>query len=327
LVERRHMEIVSFKDVEEAYKRVKPYIHRTPVLTSQTFNNMTQKELYFKCENLQKIGAFKFRGACNAIFSLSDEEARKGVITHSSGNHAQALALAAKLRGIKAHVVMPSNAPQSKKDAVAQYGATIVYSEPTVQSREEICSKVQEELGSIFIAPYDNLKIIAGQGTTAVELLQDVPNLDAIVVPVSGGGLLSGICVAAKAIKPNILIFGAEPSGADDAQRSLLSGERVIQTNPQTFCDGLRASLGVYTWPIIKEKCSAIFTVTDEEIRQAMFLLWERMKIVVEPSGSIGFAVVLKDEIKQKYPHVKKIGIILSGGNLDLKDWSWSSKL
>jgi len=317
---------VTLKDVEEAHKLIKPYIHRTPVLTSQTFNNMTHLELYFKCENLQKMGAFKFRGACNAILSLSNEEASKGVITHSSGNHAQALALAAKMRGIPSRVIMPFNAPQSKKDAVSQYGAAIVYS-PTVQSREEVCRKVQKETGNVYVAPYDNLKVIAGQGTAAVELLQDVPNLDAIVVPVSGGGLLSGICVAAKAIKPDIHIFGAEPSGADDAQRSLLVGERILQTNPNTFCDGLRASLGVHTWPIIKDKCSAIFTATDEEVRQAMFLLWERMKIVVEPSGSIGFAVVLKDEIKKKYPQVQKIGIILSGGNLDLKDWSWTSKL
>jgi len=249
------------------------------------------------------------------------------VITHSSGNHAQALALAAKLRGIKSYVVMPKSAPETKKKAVQDYGGTITLSESSVKGREDTCKKLQETLGATYVAPFDNLNVIAGQGTAAVELLQDVPDLDAIVVPVSGGGLISGICIAAKAIKPNILIFGAEPTGANDAQQSLIAGERVFQDQNNTFCDGLRANLGVYTWPIIKNKCSEILTATDEEVRDAMFLLWERMKIVVEPSGSIGFAVIRKEYFTKKYPHLKKIGIILSGGNLDIKDWNWSAKL
>jgi len=219
---------VYYKDVLEAHDRIKPHVHRTPVFTSQTLNRMSGRELYFKCENFQKVGAYKIRGACNAVFSLTDEEAARGVITHSSGNHAQALALAAKLRGVSAHVVMPNNAPESKRNAVQDYGAKITFSEPTVKSREEMCKVVQERSGAIFIAPYDNLRVIAGQGTVAVELLQEIPQLDAIIAPVSGGGLLSGICVAAKAIKPDILIFAAEPTGADDAYRSLISGELLF---------------------------------------------------------------------------------------------------
>jgi len=318
---------VTLSDVEDAVKRIKPYANRTPVLTSQTLNKMSGTELYLKCENFQKGGAFKFRGACNAVLKLTDEEAAKGVVTHSSGNHAQALALAAKLRGINAYVVMPKNAPESKIKAVQEYGATITLSEPTSQSREEICKKVQERHGATYVAPFDNLSVIAGQGTAALELLQEVPNLDAIIAPVSGGGLLSGICVAAKAIKPSIHVFGAEPTGADDAYRSLITGERLPQLNPQTFCDGLRTGLGVHTWPLIKKHCTAVLTATDPEIRDAMFLLWERMKIVVEPSGSVGLAVVMNGNLKKQYPHVKKVGIILSGGNMDLKDWDWSAKL
>jgi len=318
---------VLIRDVQEAAKRIRPYAHITPLLTSAFFDHTTGLNLYFKCENFQKVGAFKIRGACNAVFGLTKEEAAKGVVTHSSGNHAQALALAAKLRGIKATVVMPKNAPVPKCNAVKDYGANIVFSGPSVESREETCKIVQQREGAVFIAPYDNVMVIAGQGTVALEILQQVHDLDAIVAPVSGGGLLSGICVGAKAIKSSIHIFGAEPTGADDAYRSLKSGQRVLQTNPQTICDGLRSSLGEITWPIIKENVTDILTATDDEVKNAMFLLWERMKIVVEPSGAISCAVVLNPNFKKKYPHLKKIALVLSGGNVDLKDWKWDSKL
>uniref|UniRef100_A0A6B2LA65 Tryptophan synthase beta chain-like PALP domain-containing protein n=1 Tax=Arcella intermedia TaxID=1963864 RepID=A0A6B2LA65_9EUKA len=311
----------------KAHERIKSVIHRTPLLKSHTLNEMTNLELFIKPENFQKVGAFKFRGASNAVASLTPEEAKKGVVTHSSGNHAQAIALAARMRGIPAYIVMPSNAPLTKRKAVEGYGGRITLCAPTVKSREETCKEIMQLHGANLVAPYDDLRVIAGQGTTALEILEDVPEVDAIITPVGGGGLLSGVCIAAKAINPKIYVFGAEPAGADDAYQSLATGARVEQNNPQTICDGLRTSLGHYTWPIIKEHCDGIIRATDEEVREAMFLLWERMKIVVEPSGAIAAAVVLNPNFKKTYPHINKVAIVLSGGNLDLKDWNWTSKL
>ncbi len=308
--------------VREAAARIKGIVHRTPVMTSETLDRLSGRRLYFKCENLQKIGAFKYRGATNAIRKLTGAQAAKGVVTHSSGNHAQAMALAARVRGIPAYIVMPKTAPAVKKAAVEGYGGRVTLCEPNLAAREEAANKLVAETGATLIPPFDHPDVIAGQGTAALELLEEVPDLDAIITPVGGGGLLSGCCVAARELKPGIRVFGAEPLGADDAARSKAAGEWIPQTAPNTIADGLLTSTGTLTWPIIRDLVEAIFTVTDDEIRAAMRLVWERMKLIVEPSGAVGAAVALSAAFKS-FGGANKVGIVFSGGNVSLDKLYW----
>jgi threonine dehydratase/serine racemase len=313
---------VAPADVRDAARRIAPHAHRTPVLTCATLDDRAGRKLLLKCENLQKVGAFKFRGACNAVQRLTDEAARLGVATHSSGNHAQALALAARVRGIAAHIVMPSNAVACKRRAAEAYGATIYTCEPTQESREETAARVVRETGATLVPPYDHPDIIAGQGTAALELLEQAGPLDAIVAPVGGGGLLAGTCVAALGAERPVAVFGAEPAGADDAARSLSAGRLIPQTAPDTICDGLRTSLGERTWPIIRDHVRAIVTVTDEEVIAAMRLVWERMKIVIEPSAAVTVAALLSPRFPSP-DELARVGLILSGGNVDLDALPW----
>ncbi len=300
--------------IRAAHERIRPFTNRTPVLTCSTLSNMVGTSLSFKCENFQKVGAFKFRGACNAVFSLSDEEASRGVATHSSGNHAAALALAAAKRGTTARIVMPSNAPKIKVDAVKGYGGIITFCEPTLESRESTAAKVVQETGSAFIHPYNDYRIIAGQGTAALEFLEEIPDLDLILAPVGGGGLLSGTAIAAKELKSQIKVMGCEPKNADDAYRSKKAGYIIPSQNPHTIADGLRTSLGDKTFPIIRDLVDDILLVTEEEIVTAMRYIFERMKIVVEPSAAVPLAVLLSRQLDVTG---KKVGVILSGGNVD----------
>ena len=314
--------MITIKDIQAAALRIGPHIHHTPVLTCSAIDQKAGCHLFFKCENLQKVGAFKMRGATNAVFSLSDEEAARGVATHSSGNHAQALALAARLRGTKAYIVMPTSAPAVKRAAVAGYGAEIIDCEPTLQAREETLETVVKRTGAVFIHPYDNENIIAGQGTAALELLEDQPNLDVVMAPVGGGGLLSGTALTTRALAPEARIIAAEPLGADDAARSLEAGCIIPSVNPDTVADGLLTSLGQLNFPIIQKHVESIWTVGDEAIISAMRLVWERMKIIIEPSSAVCLAAVLQ------HPHEtsdQDIGIIISGGNVDLDHLPWLS--
>ena len=303
--------------IREAHERIKPYIHRTPVLTNTSLNKLTGASLFFKCENLQKVGAFKMRGATNAVFSLPEEDLRKGVATHSSGNHAQALALAAHLAGTKAYIVMPENAPKVKVAAVKGYGAEVIFCKPNLQSREDTLEAVVKRTGAVFVHPYNDYDIIAGQATAALELLEELKDpLEILVAPVSGGGLLSGTALAAHFFSPKTEVVGAEPAGADDAWQSLQQGKIIPQTNPKTIADGLRSSLGDKTFPIIQRHVTEIVRVSEEEIIQAMRLVWERMKVIIEPSGAVSLAAALQS--KDRWVG-KSIGIILSGGNVDLE--------
>jgi len=306
--------------IREAAARIRPYAHRTPVLTCSSLNRMLNAELFFKCENFQKVGAFKFRGACNAVFSLSDDEAGRGVATHSSGNHAAALALAAQLRGIEALIVMPKNAPQVKRDAVAGYGAKIVFCEPTLEARETTLAEVIEETGARFVHPYNDYRVIAGQGTAALELLEDVPALDVVMAPVGGGGLLSGTSLLVSELSPTTRVIGAEPEGADDAYRSLQEGRIIPSIDPKTVADGLLTSLGDLTFPIIQAHVQQILTVGEEAIIAAMRHVWERMKIVIEPSAAVPVGALLESKIDLTG---ERIGVILSGGNVDLDRLPW----
>lgn len=306
--------------IEQARTRIQGRVRRTPVMTSQTLDSLSGARLYFKCENLQNIGAFKARGATNAVFALSDAEARNGVATHSSGNHAAALARAAKLRGIPAYIVMPNNAPKAKQASVSRYGGKIVFCEPTQQARETGVERLMAETGATLVHPYNDLRVMAGQATTAVELLEDVPDLDVILSPVSGGGLLSGISVAAKTLKPAISVIGVEPEGADDAYRSFRSGKIEPLPNPQTIADGLRATLGRKTFAEIRRHVDDIVTVSEQAIVASMRQIWEVMKIIVEPSGAVAYAGVFA----RRFPlEGRKIGIVISGGNLDLDRLPW----
>ena len=307
----------SMEDVIAASKRIEGHGHRTPILTNKTINQLTGKKIFFKCENFQKIGAFKFRGGWNAISSLSDEEAKKGVCTHSSGNHAQAVAYAAMKRNIPAHIVMPENAPKVKIQAVEGYNAKITLCKPTLKARRETLEKIAEKTGAYVVHPFNEPKVIAGQGTAALELIEDVGDLDAICAPIGGGGLMSGTCIAAKDMLPNVRLFGAEPKGADDAYRSLKEGKLLPQENPNTICDGLLTSMGENTWNILKDHLEDIITVDDEEVVTAMRLVWERMKIIIEPSCATPLAAVLTPEFK-RLENIETIGIILTGGNVDL---------
>ncbi len=302
------------KNIIDAHNRIFNIIHQTPVLTSSSINEITGSQLFFKCENFQKVGAFKFRGATNAVNLLSDDQLEKGVATHSSGNHAQALALAAKTKGVNAYIVMPSNAPKSKKEAVIGYGANVIECEPTLEARENTLDAVVKETGAYFIHPYNDERIIAGQATCAKELIEAIDDLDYIIAPVGGGGLLSGTALAAHYFSSNVKVIGAEPMGADDAFQSLQKGEIIPSIKPQTIADGLLTSLGDKTFPIIRKFVDSIITVDDDKIIEAMKLIWQRMKVIIEPSAAVPLAVVLEN---QDIFQNKKTGIILSGGNID----------
>jgi threonine dehydratase/serine racemase len=311
-------------DIRAAAKRIAPYAHRTPVLTCNAVNDRAGRQLFFKCENLQKVGAFKFRGACNAVIKLTDDVARRGVVTHSSGNHAQALALAAKLRGIPAHIVMPTTSSRIKREGVIGYGGIVHDCEPNVQARESTAARIVKETGGTLIHPYDNADIIAGQGTAALELLTDYPDLKAIISSVGGGGLMSGTSIAARGLNPAIRTFGAEPSAVDDAARSLATGTRQpAVSNPKTSADGLLTNLGELTWPIIRDHVEHIFTVTEDEIIDAMRFIWQRMKIIIEPSSAVPVAALFSDEARTRLGGVERVGVILSGGNVDLDKLPW----
>ena len=312
----------SYQDIVEASERIKGHAHKTPVLQSSYFNQLAGGDLYFKCENLQKVGAFKFRGAFNAISQLSRDDGKKGIITHSSGNHAQAVALASKMCGYKATIVMPENAPKVKVNAVRDYGAGIVFCENTIESRQETTEQIILETEATFIHPYNDPRVISGQGTCAKEFLEEVPDLDVIIAPVGGGGLISGTLIAAKSIKPNIKVLGAEPEFADDAYRSLKAGaiQPVLRTD--TIADGLRTSLGTLTFEIIHQKIDDIITVSEDSVIRDMRRMWERMKIIIEPSSAVPISALLKEKINLKG---KKTGIILTGGNVDVENLPWQS--
>lgn len=306
----------DFHAIREAHARIAARIHRTPVATSSSLSEIAGARLFFKCENLQKTGSFKIRGAANAVFSLSEEEARNGVVAPSSGNHAAALSLAARWRGIPAYIVMPSNSSAAKKRAVEAYGGQITECEPNVASREAVSEAVRKRTGAHLVHPYNDARVIAGQGTAALELLQDVPDLDVIIAPASGGGLLSGTALAAKGLKPSIRVVGAEPRNADDAYRSLAAGRIEPASALQTMADGLRATLCPLTFSILRELVDQISLVDENEITSTMLLLWERLKLIVEPSGAVAAAPPLLRRITTES---KNVGVILSGGNLDLR--------
>ena len=310
----------TLAEIYAAAERIRPYAHRTPVLTCESLDQQVGAQVFLKCENLQKVGAFKFRGACNAVFSLSAAEVQRGVVAHSSGNHAQALALAARLRGIPAYIVMPDNAPAVKKAAVAGYGGQITFCEPTLAAREATQAQVIAATGATEVHPYNNERVIAGQGTAALELLQDIPDLDIILAPVGGGGLLSGTAIAATELVPHIRVIAAEPEKADDAFRSLAAGKIIPSANPQTIADGLLTSLGTLTFPIIQQRVEQIVTVSEAGIIAAMKFVWERAKIIIEPSAAVPVAAL------REHPSVfagLRVGIILSGGNVDLEKLPW----
>ncbi|HXM97917.1 MAG TPA: pyridoxal-phosphate dependent enzyme [Candidatus Dormibacteraeota bacterium] len=319
----------AWQSISEAHQRIAPRIHRTPVLTCASLDKIAGAALYFKCENLQKTGSFKIRGAANAILSLTDQEASRGIITHSSGNHGAAVACAAGWRNIPAWIVMPENCSAIKCRAVESYGGKIIFCEPTVSARAAAAAKIQSETGAMMIHPYDNDLIIAGQATAAKELLEDFPQIEAVLAPVSGGGLLSGSCLGAKGVAPSVRIFGCEPSRADDAYRSMTTGTLQTQEASDTIADGLRASLAPRTFAILRQQLERILLVSEEEIVAATRLIWERMKMIVEPSSAIALAPLLQPsgvaslfgsrEGSTTHSSGKaQIGIILSGGNVDL---------
>ncbi|TKG91479.1 pyridoxal-phosphate dependent enzyme [Puteibacter caeruleilacunae] len=305
------------KQVIDCYNRIKPYIHNTPVLTSRLLNEIVGAELFFKCENFQRMGAFKMRGATNAILQLSEEQRQKGVVTHSSGNFAQALALAAQSLGVKAYIVMPSSAPQVKKNAVIGYGGDVVECEPTLQAREAAAKEIEINKGATFIHPSNDNNVILGQGTACLELLEDYPELDIVFTPVGGGGLIAGTALAAHYFGTNCKVIGGEPFEADDAYRSLISGQIESNETTNTIADGLKTQLGDKNFPIIQQYVDRIIRVTEEEIVSAMQLIWERMKIIIEPSSAVAFAAILKE--KASFQNMK-IGVIISGGNVELNN-------
>ncbi len=311
------IEIPVFDDILSTHKFIKPFINKTPVLTSETVNKLTGSNVFFKCENFQKVGAFKYRGATNAVLSLEKRLLKNGVATHSSGNHAAALALAAKINNTKSYIVMPENAPEIKIKAVKNYGGNIIFCKPTLKAREETLQNVVKKTGAIFIHPYDNINIIKGQGTACLELLQEINNLEIVVAPVGGGGLLSGTSIAAKGFNKNIKVIAGEPENADDAKKSFMSGKLIPSVNPNTIADGLLTSLSDLTFSIIKKNVDNILTCSEKSIKFAMQFIWERMKIIVEPSSAVALAIVFDNPEKFKN---KNIGIILSGGNVDLNN-------
>lgn len=314
--------IPTLEDIRAAHVRIKPHIHHTPVLSSHVLNERVGADIFFKCENFQKVGAFKARGACNAVFSLPEEAAKRGVVTHSSGNHGAALAWASRLRGIKATIVVPENAPAPKKRAIAAYGAGIVYCAPNVAAREAAVQSLIDAHGYELIHPFDNDRVIAGQGTATIELLEEQPDLDVVMSPLGGGGLLSGTSIAAKGMKAGIQVFGGEPRGADDGYRSFSSGVRVTEMTPNTICDGLRTVLSERTFNIIRQNVDGIGTASEENVVNAMRLTWEFLKIIVEPSCCPPLGAILEGTVDVKG---KRVGIVLTGGNLDLDKLPWQS--
>ncbi|MHB1293542.1 MAG: pyridoxal-phosphate dependent enzyme [Anaerolineae bacterium] len=311
---------VTLADILQAAERIRPYTHRTPVMTCSALDRRVGAQVFMKCENLQKVGAFKFRGACNAVFSLTEEEAAHGVATHSSGNHAQALALAARMRDVPAYIVMPENAPAVKQAGVAGYGGRITLCAPTLAARESTLADVVAETGAAVIHPYNDARVIAGQGTAALELLADVPDLDVLIAPVGGGGLLSGCAIAATERNPRVRVLGGEPEGADDAYRSLQAGRILPSEHPRTVADGLLTSLGSLTFPIIQERVEQIVTVSEEGIVAAMRFVWERAKLVIEPSAAVPVAVLWEQKVDLTG---LRVGVVLSGGNVDLDRLPW----
>ncbi|MGB0409955.1 MAG: beta-hydroxyaspartate dehydratase BhcB [Pikeienuella sp.] len=318
------MYIPTFEDMVAAHERIKPYIHRTPVLTSRFLNEMAGCEMFFKCENFQKAGAFKVRGACNAVFGLSDAEAQKGVCTHSSGNHALSLSYAAGRRGIPCHVVMPRTAPEAKKAAVRGYGGIITECEPSTSSREAVFAEVQAKTGGDFVHPYNDPRVIAGQGTCSRELLEQMEdhggNLDMVVAPIGGGGMISGTCLTLSNLAPDMQIIAAEPEQADDAARSFKAGHIIADDAPVTVADGLKVPLKDLTWHFVSNHVTDILTASEQEIIDAMILTWRHMKIVMEPSCAVPLATILKN------PDVfagKRVGVVITGGNVDLGALPW----
>ncbi len=313
--------VPTFKQVQKAYLRIRDKVHRTPVLSSHKVNERAGGTLFFKCENFQKVGAFKFRGATNAVGQLSDQEAQKGVATHSSGNHAQAVALAAKQRDIPAFIVMPENAPKVKVNAVRDYGAEVTFCESTQKARESTLKKVVSETGATFIHPYDNPHIVMGQGSAAIELLEEKPDLDILLAPIGGGGLMSGTSIAVSGLSPKTKIIGTEPEVANDAYLSFKSGELHPVQSTDTVADGLRTSLSELTFACIRRHVDEIVTVKEQEIIDAMRFIWERMKIIIEPSSAVPVAAAFSDNLDIKN---QKVGIIISGGNMDLNHLPWN---
>jgi threonine dehydratase len=317
------MILPEFTDVQAAAERIRPFVHRTPVMTCETINRIAGRKIYLKCEMFQKTGAFKYRGATNAVLQLTDQQAARGVVTHSSGNHGQALARAAMARHVPAYIVMPKTASQIKKNAVRDYGATIIECEPALQEREQVAMDVLTKTGGTLIPPFDHPHVIAGQGTAALEFLEDIPDLQGIVAPIGGGGLIAGLGIAVKGINPSIRVFGAEPNGANAAALSKNAGERVTVATPKSLADGLLANyLGTLTWPVIRDHVERVITVSDNEILAAMRLVWERAKLIVEPSGAVSLAVVLSEAFRQ-YENLTSVGVILSGGNVNLDKMLW----
>jgi threonine dehydratase/serine racemase len=316
----------TLEDIRAAARRIAGRAHRTPVMTCATLDGRAGRQLFFKCEQLQKGGAFKFRGACNAVMKLDDARAPRGVVTHSSGNHAQALALAARARGIPAHIVMPTDAPTVKRRAVEGYGATVHPCEPTLEARETTAAAVVEATGGTLIHPYAHPDVIAGQGTVGLELLEQIEALDAVITPVGGGGLLSGVTLAMREAAPHVRVFGAEPKQADDAARSKAAGRFIPQTGPRTIADGLKTSLGeTTTWPVVRDLVEGILTVEESDIVAAMRLVWERMKLVVEPSAAVPLAAVLGGAFQalDAGGPLRRVAVVFSGGNVDLDALPW----
>ncbi|NJM81517.1 MAG: pyridoxal-phosphate dependent enzyme [Tabrizicola sp.] len=312
--------IPTFDDVIAAHDRIRPHIHRTPVLTSTYFNELTGAQLFFKCENFQKAGAFKVRGASNAVFGLRDDQLAKGVATHSSGNHALSLSYAAGRRGIPCNVVMPRTAPQAKKDAVQGYGGVIVECEPSTSSREAVFAEVQARTGADFVHPYNDPRVIAGQGTCSRELLEQVPGLEAVIAPIGGGGMISGTCLTVSSTAPGVKVYAAEPKNADDAYRSFKAGRIIADDAPDTVADGLKVPLKDLTWHFVSRHVTDVFTATEQEIIDAMKLTWKRMKIIIEASCAVPLATILAN------PEVfrgRKVGVIITGGNVDLDTLPW----
>ncbi len=316
----RGLIIPTFEDVLEAANRIAPHIHRTPVLTSSYLNDLTGSELFFKCENFQKAGAFKVRGACNAVFGLQDNQLNRGVATHSSGNHALSLSYAAGRRGVPCNVVMPRTAPQAKKDAVRGYGGVIVECEPSTTSREAVFAEVQARTGADFVHPYNDFRVIAGQATCSRELLEQVSGLDAVIAPIGGGGMISGTCLTLSELAPGMEIYAAEPLNADDACRSFKAGRIIADDAPETVADGLKVPLKDLTWHFVSRYVTDIFTATEDQIVDAMKMTWQRMKIVIEPSCAVPLATILAN------PEVfrgKRVGVVITGGNVDVDKLPW----
>ncbi len=310
------MNLPTLSDIRAAHSRIRPFIHLTPVLSSHQLNKIFDSELFFKCENFQKVGAFKFRGATNAVLSLTDSEKKMGVATHSSGNHAAALSLAARMNGVKAYIVMPESAPAVKKNAVAGYGAEITFCKPTLQAREETTRIIMEKTGATLIHPYDNFNVICGQGTAALELLDEIKDLEIVVAPVGGGGLMSGTSTTVRGINESIKVVGAEPLNANDAWKSFTTGKLTPSVNPLTVADGLLTSLSELTFSVIRKNVDYIFTAREESIIECMLLVWERMKIIIEPSSATVLAIIKENP---DFFRRKKTGLIISGGNVDFR--------